>query len=68
MTVEPFVSNHPKCKGRLQEEGAYYNQTTGKQTLRQGGLNSFPFYRELIACAFYMGEARKDISCPSHPW
>ena len=43
MTVEPSVNNHPKGKGRLQEEVAYHNQTTGKQTLPQGGLNSFSF-------------------------
>ena len=45
MTVEPSVNNHPQGKGRLQEEVAYHNQTTGKQTLPQGGLNSFFFLR-----------------------
>ena len=64
MTVEPFVSNHPKCKGRLQEEGAYYNQTTGKQTLRQGGLNSFPFLKRINCMRFLHGRGKKRYFLP----
>lgn len=64
MTVEPSVNNHPKGKGRLQEEVAYHNQTTGKQTLPQGGLNSFSFLKRIYCMRFLHGRGKKRYFLP----
>ena len=64
MTVEASVSNHPKGKGRLQEEVAYHNQTTGKQTLPQGGLNSFSFLKRINCMRFLLGRGEKRYFLP----